>query len=218
MRGSRPVYCAGTAQPSPRGRGNALLPRQMRDGRCEKGVSHGVARARWLLVAHDAVCQPVRSDPYAAVLFGADEGQREIGGRVAQSSCLHPGFDDTSQGASLPRQAERARLKKGPFPASGGQAPDVLVIHAVDELSELKPRDRRPGKLSPVSQVTASHPDRRDAASSALGSVRAEGLDPSTAEADLAAWVRGDITDQELVERGLAAAAEQHGPVKQQAA
>jgi hypothetical protein len=33
--------------------------------------------------------------------------------------------------------------------------------------------------------------------------VRAEGLDPSCAEADLAAWQRGEITDQELVDRGL---------------
>lgn len=65
---------------------------------------------------------------------------------------------------------------------------------------------------------TTARLDRRDAAASALGSVRAEGLDPSTAEVDLAAWARGDITDDELVERGLAAAVEQHGPPKQQAA
>jgi hypothetical protein len=69
-----------------------------------------------------------------------------------------------------------------------------------------------------VSCTSASRPDRSDAAASALGSVRAEGLDPSTAEADLAAWARGDLTDQELVDRGLAAAANQHGPAKQQAA
>jgi hypothetical protein len=69
-----------------------------------------------------------------------------------------------------------------------------------------------------VSRTTASRPDRRDAAASALGSVRAEGLDPSTAEADLAAWASGDITDQEMVDRGLAAASDLHGPAKQQAA
>jgi len=50
-----------------------------------------------------------------------------------------------------------------------------------------------------------------------LGSVRAEGLDPSTADADLAARARGDISDQEPIERGLTAAVEQHGPPKQQA-
>lgn len=55
--------------------------------------------------------------------------------------------------------------------------------------------------------------DRRHAAASALGSVRAEGLDPSSAERDLAAWTRGEITSQQLVDRGLQTADHEHrGP------
>lgn len=45
---------------------------------------------------------------------------------------------------------------------------------------------------------TAAPPTRADAAADALASVRAEGLDPGRAEALLAAWVRGELTDTQL--------------------
>ena len=41
---------------------------------------------------------------------------------------------------------------------------------------------------------------RAQAAADAVASVRAEGLDPAEAEALLAAWSRGDITDEQLEE------------------
>jgi hypothetical protein len=43
------------------------------------------------------------------------------------------------------------------------------------------------------SQVT-----RAQAAADAVASVRAEGLDPAEAEVLLAAWTRGDISDEQL--------------------
>jgi hypothetical protein len=43
-------------------------------------------------------------------------------------------------------------------------------------------------------------PTRAEAAADALGSVRAEGLDPSRADPVLAAWARGELTDQQLDE------------------
>lgn len=62
-------------------------------------------------------------------------------------------------------------------------------------------------KFEPVSD-RASHDDQRrrylptraEAAADALGSVRAEGLDPSRAEPVLAAWARGELTDEQLEE------------------
>jgi len=54
-------------------------------------------------------------------------------------------------------------------------------------------------------------PGRRQAAANALGSVRAEGLDPSSAEPDLAAWTRGEIDAGELVTRGLDTASDRFG-------
>ena len=41
---------------------------------------------------------------------------------------------------------------------------------------------------------------RAQAAADALGSVRAEGLDPGRAEPLLEAWVRGELTDVQLDE------------------
>ena len=39
---------------------------------------------------------------------------------------------------------------------------------------------------------------RAQAAADAIGSVRAEGLDPGRAESLLAAWARGELTDEQL--------------------
>jgi hypothetical protein len=50
-------------------------------------------------------------------------------------------------------------------------------------------------KRSPVTPAQA--------AADAVGSVRAEGLDPATAEVLLAAWSRGDISDEQLEEARL---------------
>lgn len=41
---------------------------------------------------------------------------------------------------------------------------------------------------------------RAEAVANALGSVRAEGLDPGRAEPLLAAWARGELTDEQLDE------------------
>jgi hypothetical protein len=41
---------------------------------------------------------------------------------------------------------------------------------------------------------------RAEAVANALGSVRAEGLDPGRAEPLLTAWARGELTDQQLDE------------------
>jgi len=50
-------------------------------------------------------------------------------------------------------------------------------------------------KRSPVTRVQA--------AADAVGSVRAEGLDPVEGEVLLAAWSRGEITDEQLEEARL---------------
>lgn len=42
------------------------------------------------------------------------------------------------------------------------------------------------------------HVTRAQAAADALGSVRAEGLDPGRAEPILAAWASGELTDEQL--------------------
>jgi hypothetical protein len=44
---------------------------------------------------------------------------------------------------------------------------------------------------------------RAQAAADAIGSVRAEGLDPGRAEPLLAAWVRGELTDEQLEQARL---------------
>jgi hypothetical protein len=44
---------------------------------------------------------------------------------------------------------------------------------------------------------------RAQAAADAIGSVRAEGLNPGRAEPLLAAWVRGELTDEQLEQARL---------------
>ena len=44
---------------------------------------------------------------------------------------------------------------------------------------------------------------RSQAAADAIASVRAEGLDPGRAEALLAAWERGEVTDEQLEQLSL---------------
>jgi hypothetical protein len=44
---------------------------------------------------------------------------------------------------------------------------------------------------------------RAQAAADAIGSVRAEGLDPGRAEPLLAAWARGELTDEQLEQARL---------------
>jgi hypothetical protein len=44
---------------------------------------------------------------------------------------------------------------------------------------------------------------RAQAAADALGSVRAEGLDPGRAEPLLAAWARGELSDEQLAQARL---------------
>ena len=56
-------------------------------------------------------------------------------------------------------------------------------------------RDRRIGSARPV--------PRAQAAADAIGSVRAEGLDPGRAEPLLAAWARGELTDEQLEQARL---------------
>jgi hypothetical protein len=46
-------------------------------------------------------------------------------------------------------------------------------------------------------------PTRAEAAADALGSVRAEGLDPGRAEPLLQAWSRGELTDAQLNELSI---------------
>jgi hypothetical protein len=60
-----------------------------------------------------------------------------------------------------------------------------------------KPRTR------PESEVPASPATRAKAAASAIASVRAEGLDPGRAEPLLAAWARGELTDEQLEQARL---------------
>ncbi len=52
-------------------------------------------------------------------------------------------------------------------------------------------------------QVPASPATRANAAANAIGSVRAEGLDPGRAEPLLAAWARGELTDEQLEQARL---------------
>ena len=52
-------------------------------------------------------------------------------------------------------------------------------------------------------QVPASPATRADAAANAIASVRAEGLDPGRAEPLLAAWARGELTDEQLEQARL---------------
>ena len=56
-------------------------------------------------------------------------------------------------------------------------------------------RDRRTGSAPPV--------PRAQAAADAIGSVRAEGLDPGRAEPLLAAWARGELSDEQLEQARL---------------
>jgi hypothetical protein len=51
--------------------------------------------------------------------------------------------------------------------------------------------------------VPASPDIRADAAANAIASVRAEGLDPGRAEPLLAAWARGELTDEQLEQARL---------------
>jgi hypothetical protein len=52
-------------------------------------------------------------------------------------------------------------------------------------------------------QVPGSPATRADAAANAVASVRAEGLDPGRAESLLAAWARGELTDEQLEQARL---------------
>lgn len=56
-------------------------------------------------------------------------------------------------------------------------------------------RDPRTGSARPV--------PRAQAAADAIGSVRAEGLDPGRAEPLLAAWARGELSDEQLEQARL---------------
>lgn len=58
---------------------------------------------------------------------------------------------------------------------------------------------------------TLTAAQRAEAAASALGSVRAEGLDTSMIEPALQAWVAGEVNIDELIEQQLAAAAAEYG-------
>lgn len=51
--------------------------------------------------------------------------------------------------------------------------------------------------------MPASPDTRADAAANAIASVRAEGLDPGRAEPLLAAWARGELTDEQLEQARL---------------
>ena len=60
-------------------------------------------------------------------------------------------------------------------------------------------------KLQEVTRPSKASPEtiRGDAAADAIGSVRAEGLDPGRAEPLLSAWARGELTDEQLNELSL---------------
>jgi hypothetical protein len=60
-----------------------------------------------------------------------------------------------------------------------------------------KPRTAADGR------VPAPPASRADAAANAIASVRAEGLDPGRAEPLLAAWTRGELTDEQLEQARL---------------
>ena len=51
--------------------------------------------------------------------------------------------------------------------------------------------------------AAAAQTTRADAVADALGSVRAEGLDPRRAEPLLDAWARGELTDAQLDELSI---------------
>ena len=63
-------------------------------------------------------------------------------------------------------------------------------------------------------------PTRKHAAAAALGSVRAEGLDPSRAEQALGQWTRGEIATDELdvLAKRAAAGESLEGPAAPRAA
>jgi hypothetical protein len=52
-------------------------------------------------------------------------------------------------------------------------------------------------------QVPVPPATRAEAAANAIASVRAEGLDPGRAEPLLAAWARGELTDEQLEQARL---------------
>lgn len=64
---------------------------------------------------------------------------------------------------------------------------------------------RKPGTPTDVQTPAspASPATRAEAAADAIASVRAEGLDPGRAEPLLAAWARGDLTDEQLEQARL---------------
>ena len=73
----------------------------------------------------------------------------------------------------------------------------------------------QPGKIHNMSSTSQQRrltlAERQCAAANARGSVLAEGLDPSDADAHVDAWVRGEILAAEMVQRTLADVAERHG-------
>jgi hypothetical protein len=56
---------------------------------------------------------------------------------------------------------------------------------------------------APDVQAPAPSATRAEAAANAIGSVRAEGLDPGKAEPLLTAWARGELTDEQLEQARL---------------
>ena len=76
-------------------------------------------------------------------------------------------------------------------------------------------RAASPGKITGVSSPSEHRrlttAERQRAAAAARGSVLAEGLDPSDADAHVDAWTRGEIPAAEMVKRTLSDVAERHG-------
>lgn len=58
-------------------------------------------------------------------------------------------------------------------------------------------------RTSSESEASASPATRAEGAANAIASVRAEGLDPGRAEPLLAAWARGELTDEQLEQARL---------------
>jgi hypothetical protein len=58
-------------------------------------------------------------------------------------------------------------------------------------------------RTQPESEVPVLPVTRAKAAANAIASVRAEGLDPGRAEPLLAAWARGELTDEQLEQARL---------------
>ena len=56
----------------------------------------------------------------------------------------------------------------------------------------------RPSKAPDDRATTAPSATRAQAAAEAIGSVRAEGLDPGRAQPLLAAWARGELSDEQF--------------------